>query len=81
MKFAMVKLISQVQKESETISAASGSVNECVAKLNDDIATMSAAAQEFGSFFTVNKTDKMYFTFVKKVCNRHYTCHAPSKAI
>ena len=34
MKSSMVKLISQVQKESETISTAAGSVNECVAKLN-----------------------------------------------
>lgn len=49
MKTAMVKLISQVQKESETISTAAGSVNECVAKLNDDIASVSAATQELSA--------------------------------
>ncbi len=49
MKTAMVKLISQVQKESETISIAAGSVNECVAKLNDDIASVSAATQELSA--------------------------------
>lgn len=49
MKSAMVKLISQVQTESETISAAAGSVNECVAKLNDDIASVSAATQELSA--------------------------------
>lgn len=49
MKSAMVKLISQVQKESETISVAAGSVNECVAKLNDDIAGVSAATQELSA--------------------------------
>lgn len=49
MKSAMVRLISQVQKESETISVAAGSVNECVAKLNDDIASVSAATQELSA--------------------------------
>ncbi|MEY8390714.1 methyl-accepting chemotaxis protein [Lachnospiraceae bacterium] len=49
MKSSMVKLISQVQKESETINAAAGSVNECVAKLNDDIASVSAATQELSA--------------------------------
>lgn len=49
MKSAMVKLISQVQTESETISVAAGSVNECVAKLNDDIAGVSAATQELSA--------------------------------
>lgn len=49
MKSAMVKLISQVQTESETISIAAGSVNECVAKLNDDIAGVSAATQELSA--------------------------------
>ena len=49
MKSAMVKLISQVQKESETISVAAGSVNECVAKLNDDIGSVSAATQELSA--------------------------------
>ncbi len=49
MKSAMVKLISQVQKESETISVAAGTVNECVAKLNDDIASVSAATQQLSA--------------------------------
>ncbi len=49
MKAAMVKLISQVQTESETISIAARSVNECVAKLNDDIASVSAATQELSA--------------------------------
>ncbi len=49
MKSAMVTLISQVQKESENISFAAGSVNECVAKLNDDIAGVSAATQELSA--------------------------------
>ena len=49
MKSAMVKLISQVQIESETIHIAAGSVNECVAKLNDDIASVSAATQELSA--------------------------------
>ena len=49
MKSAMVKLISQVQIESEIISVAAGSVNECVAKLNDDIAGVSAATQELSA--------------------------------
>lgn len=49
MKSSMVKLISQVQKESETISTAAGSVNECVAKLNDDIASVSAATQQLSA--------------------------------
>lgn len=49
MKASMVTLISQVQTESETISCAAGSVNECVAKLNDDIASVSAATQELSA--------------------------------
>lgn len=49
MKAAMVELISQVQKESKTIHFAAGSVNECVAKLNDDIASVSAATQELSA--------------------------------
>lgn len=49
MKAAMVALISRVQTESETISNAAGSVNECVAKLNDDIASVSAATQELSA--------------------------------
>lgn len=49
MRSALVKLISQVQTESETISVAAGSVNECVAKLNDDIAGVSAATQELSA--------------------------------
>ena len=49
MKSAMVRLISKVQKESEVISIAAGSVNECVAKLNDDIANVSAATQELSA--------------------------------
>lgn len=49
MKSAMVRLISHVQTESETISNAAGSVNECVAKLNDDIASVSAATQQLSA--------------------------------
>ncbi len=49
MKSAMVKLITQVQEESETISIAAKSVNDCVAKLNDDIASVSAATQELSA--------------------------------
>lgn len=49
MKSAMVKLISHVQSESKTISVAAGSVTECVAKLNDDIASVSAATQELSA--------------------------------
>ena len=49
MKSSMVKLISHVQQESETISFAAGSVNECVAKLNDDIASVSAATQQLSA--------------------------------
>ena len=49
MKSAMVKLIRQVQEESETISIAAGSVNQCVAKLNDDIASVSAATQQLSA--------------------------------
>ncbi len=49
MKSAMVKLISHVQAESETISVAAGSVTECVAKLNDDIASVSAATQQLSA--------------------------------
>lgn len=49
MKSAMVKLISKVQSESETINVAAGSVNECVEKLNDDIASVSAATQELSA--------------------------------
>lgn len=49
MKKAMVSLISQVQAESETISRAAGSVNECVAKLNDDISSVSAATQQLSA--------------------------------
>lgn len=49
MKAAMVALISHVQTESETISNAAGSVNECVAKLNDDIASVSAATQQLSA--------------------------------
>lgn len=49
MKTAMVSLISQVQAESETISLAAGSVNECVAKLNDDISSVSAATQQLSA--------------------------------
>ncbi len=49
MKAAMIKLISQVQSESETINAVARSVNECVAKLNDDIAGVSAATQELSA--------------------------------
>lgn len=49
MRSAMVSLISQVQTESETISIAAKSVNACVAKLNDDIAGVSAATQELSA--------------------------------
>lgn len=49
MKTSMVKPISQVQTESENISFAAGSVNECVAKLNDDIASVSAATEELSA--------------------------------
>ncbi len=49
MKSAMVKLIRQVQEESETISIAAGSVDQCVAKLNDDIASVSAATQQLSA--------------------------------
>lgn len=49
MKLAMIKLIGRVQEESETISVAAGSVNDCVAKLNDDIAGVSAAAQQLSA--------------------------------
>lgn len=49
MKSAMVTLISRVQTESDTINLAAGSVNICVAKLNDDIASVSAAAQELSA--------------------------------
>lgn len=49
MKLAMVKLIGQVQAESETISLAAGSVNDCVEKLNDDIAGVSAATQQLSA--------------------------------
>ncbi len=49
MKAAMVTLISRVQAESETISSAAGSVSECVARLNDDIASVSAATQELSA--------------------------------
>lgn len=49
MKSAMVKLISHVQAESETISVAAKSVDECVVMLNDDIASVSAATQELSA--------------------------------
>lgn len=49
MKSAMVKLISHVQAESETISVATKSVDECVVMLNDDIASVSAATQELSA--------------------------------
>ena len=49
MKSAMVKLISKVQTESETIGIAAGSANECVEKLNDDIASVSAATQQLSA--------------------------------
>lgn len=49
MKSAMIKLISQVQEESEIISVAAKSVNECVTKLNDDISSVSAATQELSA--------------------------------
>ncbi len=49
MKSAMIKLISQVQEESEIISVAAKSVNECVTKLNDDISGVSAATQELSA--------------------------------
>ena len=49
MKSAMVTLICQVQAESETISTAAGSVNDCVAKLTDDLASVSAATQELSA--------------------------------
>ncbi|MDE6904939.1 MAG: methyl-accepting chemotaxis protein [Lachnospiraceae bacterium] len=49
MKSAMVSLICQVQAESETISTAAGSVNDCVAKLTDDLASVSAATQELSA--------------------------------
>lgn len=49
MKSAMITLISQVQAESEKISIAAGSVNECVEKLNDDIASVSSATQELSA--------------------------------
>ena len=49
MKSAMVKLIRQVQEESETTSIAAGSVDQCVAKLNDDIASVSAATQQLSA--------------------------------
>ena len=49
MKTALGRLISHVQLESETISSAAGSVNVCVAKLNDDIAGVSAATQQLSA--------------------------------
>ncbi len=49
MRTAMVMLISQVQTESEVISDAAGSVNDCVAKLNDDISSVSAATQQLSA--------------------------------
>lgn len=49
MRFATVSLISRVQAESEIISAAAGAVNECVVKLNDDIAGVSAATEELSA--------------------------------
>lgn len=49
MKSAMIKLISQVQEESEIISVAAKSVNECVTKLNDDISGVSATTQELSA--------------------------------
>lgn len=49
MKAAMVNLIRQVQTESGTISSAAGSVNECVAKLNDDISSVSAATEQLSA--------------------------------
>lgn len=49
MKSAMIQLISQVQEESEIISVAAKSVNECVTKLNDDISGVSAATQELSA--------------------------------
>lgn len=49
MRSAMVNLITQVQAESVTISSAAGSVKECVAKLNDDISSVSAAAQQLSA--------------------------------
>ncbi len=49
MKSAMVKLISHVQAESEIISVAAKSVDECVVMLNDDISSVSAATQELSA--------------------------------
>lgn len=49
MRSAMVNLITQVQAESVTISSAAGSVKECVSKLNDDISSVSAAAQQLSA--------------------------------
>ncbi len=49
MKSAMVKLISHVQAESETISVAAKSVDECVVMLNDDISSVSAATQQLSA--------------------------------
>lgn len=49
MKNATVKLIGKVQMESETINSAAGAVSECVAKLNDDISSVSAATQELSA--------------------------------
>lgn len=49
MKSAMVKLISKVQIESETIDVAAGAANDCVGQLNDDIASISAATQQLSA--------------------------------
>ncbi len=49
MKSSMTRLISHVQAESEAISVAAGSVKECVAKLTDDISSVSAATQELSA--------------------------------
>lgn len=49
MKTATSNLILHVQEESETISNAAGMVNESVAKLNDDISSVSAASEELSA--------------------------------
>lgn len=45
MKVAMINLISRVQTESDNINSAAAAVNECVIKLNTDIASVSTATE------------------------------------
>lgn len=49
MRDATVNLIGRVQRESEMINQAAGSVNACVTQLNNDIASVSAATQELSA--------------------------------